>query len=619
MCGINGFNWSDKDKALIMNREISHRGPDGNGTSVNKHLSLGHVRLAIQDVSSAGHQPMFYSKDTGVSSEKFKKRMMNKCNYSIVYNGEIYNFRQMRNKLRQRGYKFTTGTDTEVILASYLEWGEGCVKKFRGMWAFCIYDKNNNTLFLSRDRVGIKPLYYCSNGSKFIFSSEIKGILQHDIERTPNKQVVFDYLFYNFRNHRKETFFRNIFRLMPGHNLTYNLNKNEMKITRYYDLRKDVEDRNVRDFKKTLLNAIDERLVADVEVGACLSGGLDSSAIVCSINHMYPSRKTKCFSLVFPGESIDESVYQEEVIKKIDGVGFSTSFNEKDILEDMDDFVYTHEEPINSFSFYGQYKVMKLANKNRMKVILEGQGADEILGGYHWFYAYFFLALLKRGRLLKFSNEARKYNSLFGNWKPLKILLSCLMPLPLTRRLWGKRMDHINTSSFEKEKNNCVKDIHWKARSIREMSIISEKYTQIPRLLDHGDKNSMRWSVETRVPFCDHDLINCTINLGDSFKIKEGLTKNILRDSMDGILPELVKNRTDKQGFSTPERKILTSKKVYRDFNRILSSPLIEKYPYVKEEMVRKMLKDLKNRDSHHGSVELMKIYLFYKWIEKFF
>jgi asparagine synthase (glutamine-hydrolysing) len=617
MCGINGFSWEDKELILSMNDKIKHRGPDSNGSFVDDKISLGHVRLSILDLSDAGNQPLFYSKRFGGCSNKCRRQNIKKSKVCIVYNGEIYNFERIKKDLVKLGYKFTSKTDSEVVLASYLEWGEDCVRKFEGMWAFCIYDMEKEVLFFSRDRIGVKPLYYYWKDKKLIFSSEIKAILNHDIKREPNRQVMFDYIYYNFRNHNQNTFFKNIFRVMPGHNMRFDIKRWEIELIKYYDVEEDLKKRVVKDFKGTFLNAISKRLVSDVPVGTCLSGGLDSSAISCSINKLFPKNKLTCFSLVFPGEKFDESYFQNFVIKKCNARHKKSTFDKKDFFKDMDDFVYTHEEPVSSLSFYGQYNVFKLANKNNFKVLLEGQGADEILGGYHWFYAYRYLSLFRKMKFVSFVREVYNYRKNYGNNEPLRIFFAALMPSFVSKFLWRRRMGYVNVAHFSKENMTCVKELHWNAKSVREMSILSEKYTQVPRLLDYGDKNSMRWSVESRVPFCDHDLVNCVINYPDDEKFKNYLTKGILRDSMNGILPKEIIERKDKKGYETPEKKILQSSVIEEDFNRILDSDLLDKYPYVDKDKVKKMLDDhLSNRKNN--KTELIKMYFLYRWIERF-
>jgi asparagine synthase (glutamine-hydrolysing) len=607
MCGINGFSWQDEKLIKKMNYSIRHRGPDSEGIYLNEKVSLGHVRLSILDLSPLGNQPMFYL-----------RKDQKKSQICIIYNGEVYNFREIREDLMKKGYLFKSETDTEVIAASYLEWGTECVKKFEGMWAFCIYDFRKEVLFLSRDRLGVKPLYYHLNKEGIIFSSEIKGLIQYKIPLKPNKQMVFDYIYYNFRNHSEKTFFKGIFRLLPGHNLIFNLRSKNLKIKKYYDLEQDLNNRRVCGFKGNFLETVRKMTISDVPIGVCLSGGLDSSSIACSIKHLFPDYKLSCFSLVFPGEKFDETTYQKCVMKKCGAAAYhNVSFSEKELIKDLEDFVYTHEEPISSTSFYGQYRLYKMIKDRNMKVVLEGQGADEILGGYEWFFAYYFKDLLLNLQIVSFFKEICSYLKNYKSLTPIKILISTLLPLKFSEVIWRYRKRYVNLKFFKKESEINIKRLHWNAGSVREMSIISEKYTQIPRLLDHGDKNSMRWSVESRVPFCDHDIVNCLINLPDKSKFKEGLTKNILRESMEGILPKEIIERKTKEGFSTPEGEILKRDLIKKDFYRLLNSNIIKKYPYIKEDEIKKMYGEhclnKKNNES-----ELMKIYLLYKWLEKF-
>jgi len=618
MCGINGFNWNDKSLVKIMNDSIKHRGPDDEGVYFNKNVSLGHRRLSILDISKAGHQPMFYSKERGASSALFNRLNIKKSRINIVYNGEIYNFNDIKKELLKQGYKFTTKTDTEVILASYLEWGVGCVRKFNGMWAFCIYDQTKDILFMSRDRIGIKPLYYYFKKGKFIFSSEIKGILATGVERIPNESAIFDFLYYNFRDHEKGTFFKDIEKVGPGENLIFKINEEKIKKEDYYSLKGVLKKGfKKKDLKKLIEDSIKLRLVSDVMVNASLSGGLDSSTIVCMMKKLQPKKNFKVFSLIFPGRDIDESKFQKIVEDNVDVARHTTSFDEEDLIKDLEDFIFLHEEPLKSFSQYGQYKIMELAKLNHAKVLLDGQGADEILAGYDWFYGYSLYELFLKMKWIKLTKEILCYKKRYGNVKIIGYFLANIIPNGLARKLWRIRMNHINYNYFKGYNKRRIKEIQWNAKTLNKISFIAITYSTLPELLNYEDKNSMRWSIESRVPFCDYNIIEYLLKQPAEQKIDNAETKIILRKSMEGILPEEIRLRKDKIGFATPDKELLKNDKMKKAMEEMLSSHKFQKMKYWNYKVIKeKYVIHLSGKKNH--SRELFKIFLFFKWWERF-
>jgi len=606
MCGINGFSWGDGDLVREMNVTIRHRGPDDEGVYVDDNVSLGHVRLAIIDLSPKGHQPMKYEKD---GHEVW-----------IVYNGEVYNFMELREELEKRGYTFNSNTDTEVILAAYLEWGFDCVEKFNGMWAFAIYDKTKNLLFLSRDRFGIKPLYYYYDGQNLIFSSEIKAILKHNIERKPNDAVIFDFLYYNLLDHSESTFFEGIKRLMPGHNATFDLSTRELRVRRYYDLRTAIKTEDVKSdpkkFKELFFRVVKRRLIADVPVGSCLSGGLDSSSIVCTMKEIRPDLEIKTFSLVFPGFKLDESKYQESVVQKCKVKRYITTFTSEDVLRDLEDLVYTQEEPFSTLSIYGQYRVMKLAKENGMKVLLDGQGSDEILAGYHYFFGYYFAELFRKFKWIKLAREVLAYHRIHKSWTPLLNMVLYLSPKFVRRILWRRRFGYLTDNFVERYRNRKTKEPQWSIKSLNEASLLAETYYSLPHLLRFEDKNSMRWSVESRVPFCDHELVEYVLSLPAEVKIKRGITKKILREALEGVLPEDIRNRISKIGFATPDGDVLRTEIGYKFARSIVESESFKKRKYWRANVVKKMLEEHYNGKRNH-SQELWKVIILELWLRR--
>lgn len=402
MCGINGFTWKDADLIEKMNLVLQHRGPDDQSTYIDDKVSLGHCRLAIIDLSPAGRQP--------------------KCNEDasiwIVFNGEIYNFQEIRSLLEMAGHRISSNSDTEVIIHAYEEWGTDCVERFNGMWAFAIYDKKKGTIFLSRDRFGVKPLYFCQDEKGLIFSSEIKGILQHSISRIPNDKVVYDFLILGFVDHSPDTFFQDINRLMPGESMIYDLSRGVTNKFRWYDLAnrlldagkitEEVAAKRIRDLFE---DSVRYRLISDVPVGSCLSGGIDSSAIVHAMRNLKDDGEIKTFSMVFPGKKQDESTFIDEVVAATKVEAHKVSPSTEDLLGDLYDLIRTQEEPFGSLSIYGQYKVMHLANRSGMKVLLDGQGSDEIFAGYFIYYKYYLFESLLHLRIGEAIETAKRMKS----------------------------------------------------------------------------------------------------------------------------------------------------------------------------------------------------------------
>lgn len=587
MCGINGFSWSDENLVAEMNDAIRHRGPDDEGVYVDDEVSLGHVRLAIIDLSPKGHQPMKYEKD---GREAW-----------IIYNGEIYNFREIRSELENHGYSFNSNTDTEVILAAYLEWGPECVERFNGMWVFAIYDKSKNILFLSRDRFGIKPLYYYYDGKNIIFSSEIKGILTHPIGRKPNDAVIFDFLYYDLVDHTEDTFFEGIKRLMPGHNAAFDLKTRELRIWKYYDLKEWVKKRkeasDPKKFRELFFKAVQRRLIADVPVGSCLSGGLDSSSIVCTMRKIVPDATIKTFSLVFPGLEIDESEYQKAVVDRCKVEWHKTTFTAEDILRDLEDLIWTQEEPFSTLSIYGQYRVMKLARENGMKVLLDGQGSDEILAGYHYFFGYHYYELFREFKWIRLIKEVLNYKRNTGSFNAVKYFAGLLLPKRLQNIIITKSNEHISgefAKKFLKERD----DPRFQRKDLNK-ALVDAVINNLPALLRFEDKNSMRWSIETRVPFLDPELVEYVLSTPSTSKIKNGTTKVILREALKNVVAEKILQRKDKIGFATPDKDIANSEFVRGFIWDIINSESFKKRKYWDWKKVHEMFQGQNNKSSN--------------------
>jgi asparagine synthase (glutamine-hydrolysing) len=564
-----------------MNLALQHRGPDDQSTYIDDMVSLGHRRLAIIDLSPAGRQP--------------------KCNEDgsiwIVFNGEIYNFQEIRADLKQRGHTFSSNTDTEVIIHAYEEWGEGCVERFNGMWAFAIYDINKGELFFSRDRFGVKPLYFSRNEKGLIFSSEIKGILQHPVQRAAYDRAVYDYLISGFVDHLPETFFEGIERLMPGHSMIYRFSDGSLEKVRWYDMDKAAsnegmaEEDAANEIRELFLDSVRYRLISDVPVGSCLSGGIDSSSIVYAMRKLKEKAEIKTFSLVFPDNEMDESAFIDEVVAEANVEAHSTSPSTDDLTRDLNDLIRTQEEPFGSLSIYGQYKVMELANKSGMKVLLDGQGSDEIFAGYFIYYKYYFFESLLHLRMKEARETANRMKSKLQDMLlfPAMTILSALgLSHGWIAELWASRHRYLKLAGRIDPANPLTERGFDLNRALR--SDLT-RYS-IPQLLRYEDKNSMRWSIESRVPFLDFRLVELAASLPSGCKIRKGTTKYILRVALRGMVSERILGRRDKIGFAAPDEDWLMSPDFVRMAREILSSSLFESRKYWKSQKVMEMLNE---------------------------
>lgn len=529
-----------------MNDLIIHRGPDDEGFYFGENFAFGHRRLAILDLSSDGHQPMSY---------------LDK--YIITYNGEIYNFIELREELQRYGYHFQSKTDTEVILASYHQWGNNCVEKFNGMWSFAIYDKDNKTLFLSRDRFGVKPMYYIDLDDKFVFGSEIKQLLSFKKKWYVNKKILMDYLLIGFEDHTNETFFEGVKKLGASHNMTYNLKTHKYKKNQYYDFYKEPqnlsESASIADYQKKLFDSIRLRMRSDVKVGTCLSGGLDSSSVAAIASKIYRESSQDKFIAIHAQSSEqknDESQFAEAVVRHCDLDLATIQPTLEDFRNHIDEVIYTQEEPFGGPSVFMQYFLMEKSKALGCTVLLDGQGGDETLLGYERYYAAyinnlnfidsfkFYLSSVKNSKL----SLARlfAYTLYFTNSK-----LRISRIIKKNRYIKKEYLQHMSLKAIEKS-TKSYKDIF----SLQHGEIFS---TQMPHLLRYEDKNSMMHSIETRLPFIDYRLVEFAVNTDSKFKIKNGWTKYILRKAIESFLPRDIVWRKNKLGFESPTQTWLAS------------------------------------------------------------
>ncbi len=557
MCGIAGIlaldNHSAPSSELIrkMTDAIQHRGPDDEGFFVNGKIGLGHRRLAIIDLSRDGHQPMASADGSAW----------------IVYNGEIYNFRELRTDLQRSGHHFTTQNDTEVLLHAYQEYGPGCVTHLRGMFAFAIWDNLKQQLFLARDRFGIKPLYICRTAPQFLFASEIKALLAVvDNRPRADHQLIYDFLTLGLLDHTDQTFFAGIRKVPPAHYLIIGKDGQE-KLTRYWDFEVNTEvealsEKVIAEKSQTFFSlfteAVNSHLISDVPVGSCLSGGLDSSAVVSVISRMISENshpaigsRQQTFSACYEQAPVDEQHYIDRVIDWTKAISHRVFPEARGFEQDLPRLLWHQEEPFASTSIYAQWEVMREARHQGVVVLLDGQGADEQLLGYRKFYVYYIINLLRRGQRRLGFRELIKH---FAAWDVLKTLqLRRGLRYAPGRRLGSTAVAHeVLHKEFAGRFDNAPFAVDGKndlgARIKADMTRFS-----LPVLLRYEDKNSMAFSRESRVPFLDHPLVEYVAALPLNLKLRDGWTKYCLRRGGRGIVPDEILQRKDKIGFATPE------------------------------------------------------------------
>lgn len=560
MCGIAGYysfnGCVNKERFEKMVDIIEHRGPDDRGTYYKEGLALGHRRLAIIDLSADGHQPFFY-----------------KDRYVVVFNGEIYNYTEISSKLRNKGYQFTTKTDTEVLAASYDCYGKECVQHFNGMWAFAVFDKEKKELYCSRDRFGIKPFYYYLDDNKFIFGSEIKQILSMlDENPSANKQRLLEFLVCGDQDYTDETMFQNIMQLLGGHEILLDLNNKKFEMSQYYDLeKKKIRKNSYREdcckFRDAFVNSINLRMRADVPVGYCLSGGLDSSSIVSVANKLVKESGKKveqhAVSSCFEDKAYDEQEYIDEIINSTNIHSHKIYPDGSQLFDEVDEIIWHMDEPFGSTSIYAQWNVFREAKQNGLTVMLDGQGADEQLAGYSSFYGVHFADLLKHLKLITFLREIRAYKKLRASTEVYVnakgIIISAVAAAYAPKNVHAAMSETYLASlglPFSIEQLKMV----YKNRNIYPMEdakkyILDSMRCGMQSLLHFEDRDSMAFSIESRVPFLDYELVEAIFETSFDHKIRKGITKAVLRDGLKGILPEKIRTRYSKLGFTTPEDK----------------------------------------------------------------
>lgn len=629
MCGIAGIvSNTPIDLRVIqpMTEMQTHRGPDSgalffltnakasrmeSNTALNEPISgtlaLGHRRLSIIDTSSDGIQPMHSTKSD--------------C--WISYNGEIYNYKELRTELTQQGCRFETETDTEVILRAYEQWGTQCFSRFNGMWALAIFDREENILILSRDRFGIKPLHYTYLNNKIAFASEIKALLTLEgAVKKANIQAIKSYLTEQLVNQTNGTFFTGINAFPPAHYARISLSDTNLNInpTRYWDY---PTERSILDYTNACIkleelfhSSMTQHMRSDVPVGSCLSGGLDSSAIVCSAAHISKNQTSPfyTFTAIFKDRDIDESPWVNEVNTKVSAKAHWVTPKAQNFLDDLDALIWHQEEPFTSASMYAQWCVMREARKANIPVLLDGQGADEILCGYKKFYIQLIKRLITSRHYINAMKEMY-YLLIFGD----RTLFKWPLALRYLPRFMRSDITLLNKLSTDTLQNSLpLKSPGFSsAESITERQIQDMTRFSVPALLRFEDRNSMAFSIESRVPFLDHRLVEFCISLPDKMKLYKGKTKRIMRDALKKTIPQMILNRRDKMGFGAPEQRWL-HEKILTQFITEIESNDYYLGTIIKKDILLATLKHAAKTQKIKNGRMLFQIFILNRWAKRF-
>ncbi len=578
MCGIFGFAGSP-DRQLLgrMAAAIVHRGPDDAGAFETPSVSLGHRRLSIID-REGGHQPVANEDET----------------VWLVYNGEVYNYRELRAELEAAGHVFRTHCDSEVIVHAYEEWGAACAARFNGMWAFAMADLRGadedgrgGKLVLNRDHFGIKPLYYARSPhtGRLLFASEIKALLQDpELVAEPDEQMIFEYLQHGFHDHRAETFFRGVYHVPAATWIELPLDEAAaapgmlaapLESTAYWTpvLTRDGGD-DPADFRRRFRESVERRLVSEVPVGSCLSGGLDSTTIISFMSELLQEDapdaaslrgQLKTFSAVFDGDPIDEREYIETAVESTGADTTYTNPTSHEFIGELRDFVWHQEEPIVSTGPYAQWCVMRSA-REQVTVLLDGQGGDELIAGYVPYQLVYLRQLRKEG----------KYDLLRKESTASRDVL-----MPLAKRRIKQRRKQLPTRKLLRQDflARTTDPGYGRSQSDLKERLLQDLLTySLPCLLRYEDRNSMAFSIESRVPYLDQEFVDHILSLPEDAIVRHGWSRWILRAALKGTLPEKIRLRRWKVGFTTPEMRWIKARRAA--FTSLYQSPTFQARPY---------------------------------------
>ena len=583
------------------------------------NIGLGWRRLSIIDLSPTGHQPM-----TNAQGGLW-----------IVYNGEIYNYLELRHELQTKGFTFRTQSDTEVILHSYSAWGTDCVNHLNGMWGFALYDVKEKMLFCARDRFGIKPFYYWWDGTTFRFASEIKALLEsNEIPRRANAGLVYDYLAYRIIDHTDQTFFESIYQLRPGHRLE--IDQRGLRTHRYYQLPYSPDagafDESkcrqlAEEFRERFTDSVRIHLRTDVTLGSCLSGGLDSSSIVCTANQLIfgsegVSRaligdRQQTFTATYDDPRFSEERFVQTVISHTQAKPYFIQPSGKGLSAEIPAFVRAHDEPVISTSMYAQWNVMRLASQNKIKVLLDGQGGDELLGGYRWHFPVFHGQLLKELRMSELVHELNSARDVAGlSWSNLATPIAQKLAKSIVpRSILGNLLSVAGYLGSDFGSTNSYRAAALEKSDFNLQQRLWEEETlfNLQQLLHYEDRNSMAFSIEARVPFVEYRLIEFVMNVPAAYKIHDGWSKYLLRRAMDGQIPKDIQWRRDKMGFVTPEE--LWMRELQGEFLTLLRQGAMRSERFVQSQ---KFLHDFEHSSLPFSSSDIWRFLNLEFWMREF-
>lgn len=574
MCGILGGYWRAEphdvqDSVVAALSKMSHRGPNDRGYEIdrspNATIVLGQTRLSVIDLSSGGHQPM----------------LTEDGRYALIFNGEIYNYKEVRTDLIAKGHVFKTVSDTEVLLKAWVEWGSGCLTKLLGMFAFAVHDRRDQTLTCVRDAFGIKPLFYTASPDRLVFASELPTILTlAGGSWSPDLQRGYDYLVHGDYDSAENTFVEGVRHLLPGRLMVFDIAKGRIRdIRRWWT--PPVAQTSSLSFpdaaeavRELFLHNIRMHLRSDVPLGAALSGGIDSSSIVCAMRHVEPDMPIHTFSYVAEQDALSEEKWVDAVVAHTGAVGHKAFSSANDLARDLDTLIRTQGEPFGSTSIYAQYRVYQLARENGVTVTMDGQGADELLAGYEGYPGERMLSMLETpGQGLRATAAfARRW----GQWpgrshaRAWMHLGRTTMPDTLYARARGMmgrswapswlNLDLLHEAGVRLGETRLALSPSGRGRRVVERLGHSLQDRGLPHLLRFGDRNSMRFSVESRVPFLTVPMAELLYSLPERYLVSPvGETKSIFRAAMRGIVPDAILDRRDKIGFATPEKAWLVA------------------------------------------------------------
>ena len=618
MCGLAGFAFPENsptplpDFKSVLN-DLSHRGPDDEGflafntlapTPIATEISANYQdanlfllfrRLSIIDLSPAGHQPML--------SENGR--------FALVFNGEIYNFKELKRELMDLNVAFHSDSDSEVLLKAWMQWGSECLPRLIGMFSFAIYDALNQKIILARDAFGIKPLFYFLNENKLAFASEINALktLLPNIKLSPNDQSAYDYLVWGSYDSNENSFYKEINQVPPAHFLEVSL-KESFSVTLTNWWFPSIKVNHSISFKEAtstlrnlFLESVKLHLRSDVPLGAALSGGIDSSAIVCAMRYLEPDLPIHTFSFIAENESISEEKWVDNVNEFVGAIPHKIKIDSSDLQKDIDNILRAQGEPFGSTSIYAQFRIYQEAKKNGVIVMLDGQGADELLAGYSGYPAERLTSLKEEGRY----GQIISFLFHWSKWPERGLKNAVIQFIGLVTPAFLKNMAHqwngknpspswlnepflnnsgvrrVNPEKVPRKKENIGRRVPETLRHVMlKGNLIS--------LLRHADRNSMHWSVESRVPFLTIPMANFLLSLPEHYLIdQKGRTKSIFREAMRGIVPDEILDRKNKIGFATPEKDWLYA----NDFDLKNQLSHLYKLPFIKEEELKSTIRDI--------------------------